>query len=1172
MSCISTDACRTTVRLEDLAPGAVLRGLVAGEVATVVQVATYGEGTVNVTYRLPSGDVGERLLFRADEPELTIVEADAAFSFTGDAAAYRLVSEARRIRLAHLFDPMLALSASVIEPLPHQITAVYGEMLPRQPLRFLLADDPGAGKTIMAGLYIKELLLRGDLTRCLIVAPGSLVEQWQDELAEKFDLRFTILTRERVEASRGNVFAEHPLLIARLDALSRSAELTDALRASEWDLVVVDEAHRMSAHHFGGEVKKTRRYQLGELLGALTRHLLLMTATPHAGKDEDFQLFLALLDPDRFEGRPRGESPPTQAADLMRRMVKEKLLRFDGTPLFPERRAYTVEYQLSDAEQHLYELVTRYVGEGMNRAAALEGPRRESVGFALTVLQRRLASSPEAIYQSLTRRRRRLTAQLEQGRLAQHLADLDPTARYTGYDDDALDELDAAEREAVEEEAAEALTSAQTLAELEAEIAELAELERIAERVRNAGVDVKWRELAGLLYEPQMVGPHGARRKVIIFTEHRDTLNYLVVKLRRLLGNDEAVVAIHGGIARDARRRVQQQFSQDKDVAVLVATDAAGEGINLQTAHLLVNYDLPWNPNRIEQRFGRIHRIGQEEVCHAWNVVASGTREGAVYKRLLDKVEEQRQAYAGQVFDVLGQAFQGAPLRDLLIEAIRYGDQPEVRARLEQVVDATVGEGLAALIEREALEAQVLQAADVAAIRRQMEEAQARRLQPHFIQAFFLEALRVLGGRAAERENGRFELTHVPASMRQRHRSDGRRAALLPRYHRITFRRDLTKVPGKPEAELVAPGHPLLDVAVDLLLDQHAGLLKRGAVFVDDSDPAEESRVLLALDHVVTDARPARGDGNVVVSRRVHFATLTKAGEMSNAGWAPYLDLRPPSDAELLLLADLRADPWLRGEVEPRVLAWAAATLARDHLEEVRTRTFARVDRTRTAVQARLTAEIHYWDQRALILYEQQQAGRQPRLNPDRARARADELQARLHRRAAELERERQLAAKPPVIVGAALVVPAGLLARLRGDRQGPPETYARSLEEVERRAVEAVLAAERRLGREPVEQRRNNPGYDIRSFPPAGESLFIEVKGRLLGADEVSVTRTEVLTLKNAADAGILALVCVHPDGPQHDEVRYVRRFFDGFEPHWAQTRVPVAWEAAWAAGTDPS
>jgi superfamily II DNA or RNA helicase len=320
--------------------------------------------------------------------------------------------------MAYLFDPWMAVHLSLVEPLPHQISAVYEEMLPRQPLRFLLADDPGAGKTIMTGLFIKELILRGDLERCLIVAPGNLTEQWQDELYQKFHLDFELFTNDRFEASRtGNAFNEIPLGIARLDKLSRNEAIQDLILASDWDLVVFDEAHKLSASVFGGEIKYTKRYRLGQMLTQRARHLLLLTATPHNGKEEDFQLFMALLDPDRFEGRFREGVHSVDAADLMRRMVKENLYKFDGTPLFPERRAYTVNYHLSDLEAALYGRVTEYVKEEFNRAEQLEKGRKGTIGFALMILQRRLASSPEAIYQSLRRRRERLEERLKEEKL-----------------------------------------------------------------------------------------------------------------------------------------------------------------------------------------------------------------------------------------------------------------------------------------------------------------------------------------------------------------------------------------------------------------------------------------------------------------------------------------------------------------------------------------------------------------------------------------------------------------------------------------------------------------------------------------------------------------------------------------------------------------------------------
>jgi superfamily II DNA or RNA helicase len=381
-------------------------------VVRVVTTEPVGDNALTVYYKTADGTLLERMLFRADEANLSLAEAGRPWAFDAAGDAFKLAAEAYRITLAHLFDPMMAVHTSNVEPLPHQITAVYESLLPRQPLRYVLADDPGAGKTIMAGLFIRELLMRADAKRVLIVAPGSLVEQWQDELFEKFGLSFTLFSRDQVEQSRGgNPFDDSDLLVARVDQLARAEDLQEKLKLSHWDLVVVDEAHKLSASYFGNKINKTKRFQLGDLLGSITRHFLLMTATPHNGKEEDFQLFMSLLDADRFYGRFRDGAHRVDVSDLMRRMVKEDLLKFDGTPLFPERRAYTVNYKLSDPEAALYCAVTEYVKEEMNRADQLEdGARKGTVGFALTALQRRLASSPEAIYQSLKRRRNKLQA------------------------------------------------------------------------------------------------------------------------------------------------------------------------------------------------------------------------------------------------------------------------------------------------------------------------------------------------------------------------------------------------------------------------------------------------------------------------------------------------------------------------------------------------------------------------------------------------------------------------------------------------------------------------------------------------------------------------------------------------------------------------------------------
>src|SRR5712692_2125132 len=748
----------------------------------------------------------------------------------------------------------------------------------------------------------------------------------------------------------------------------------------------------------------------------------------------------------------------------MRRMVKENLRKFDGTPLFPERIAHTVPYRLSNAEAQLYKAVTDYVREEFNRAEALQNDKRAgTVGFALTILQRRLASSPEAIYQSLCRRRERLEKRcrelelLQRGAVAMAIATAVPTLDAEDVED--LEEAPDIEVEAAEAEILDQATAARTIDELKAELATLGRLEALAGVVRRSGEDRKWRELAGLLsaiFTPAAIAHqvvadpalYGAgtippptpspRQKLVIFTEHRDTLSYLDTRVSTLLGRKDAVVVIHGGMGREERLKAQESFRHDPEVQVLLATDAAGEGINLQRAHLMVNYDLPWNPNRLEQRFGRIHRIGQTEVCHLWNLVADETREGDVYRKLLEKLEQARQALGGQVFDVLGKLqFDGRSLRDLLIEAIRYGDQPEVRARLTTVLDHALDRGqLQDLLEDRALAHDSMDASRVHRIREDMERADARRLQPHYIESFFLEAFQRLGGSAKQREPRRYEVTHVPAPVRNRDRVIGIGQPVLPRYERIAFEKSLVAPQGQPLAAFVCPGHPLLDATIDLTLERHRDLLRRGAVLVDERDPGVEPRMLFYLEHGIQDASVTRSGERRVISKRMLYVELDAAGQASHLHYAPYLNYRPlrPNELDIDNLLSHPACAWITRALEQKAVAHAIAQVVPTHLQEVRGRRLGWIDKTRAAVKDRLTKEIGYWDHRAEELKLQEQAGRaNARLNSQEARRRADELQGRLQKRMEQLDLEAQVSALPPVALGGLVVVPAGLLAELTG-------------------------------------------------------------------------------------------------------------------------------------------
>lgn len=667
-------------------------------------------------------------------------------------------------RHAELLDPFPLLASVRAEILPHQVEAVYGHMLRKRPLRLLLADDPGAGKTVMTGLYLREARLRGLISRALVVAPGGLVNQWLWEMEARFGLPFRPLNGEvlRAEGPKEELLA-HPLWVARLDVLARSLEGGLGALALEggWDLVVFDEAHRLSATLEGEEVRRTRRYRLGEALAQRSPNLLLLTATPHRGKTADFLLLLRLLSQEDF---PSLEEPPPRALleRFLLRRLKEDLVRLDGSRLFPERASRTLAYPLEGEELALYKRVTEYVLLGMGRAEGLPKDQRNAVGFALTLIQRRLASSPLALYRTLRRRREALERALEAGRLPRPLQDLEALEDEEDYP--AQDE-DTPLAEA---------TPARSLEELREEVAWLAFLERQAYRLYRSGLDRKWREFGRFLQEVRR------GEALLVFTEYRDTLEYLE---ERLQGLGVAYASVHGGLSPKEREAALARLRQrvgTGETFVLLATDAAGEGLNLQEARLVVNYDLPWNPVRLEQRFGRVHRIGQKKRCEMWNLLAENTREGRVFQVLFEKLERAEEELGGKVFDVLGELFRDRPLSSLLWRALE-GEEPPIELPQERL-SALSGRELA---QRVALE-------EVAHRLQAWEEV---RLVPERAEALLRKGVEALGGRAVEVGEGVFHLFGLPLALRS-----------LLREGRVSFRPERAG----EGVELLAPDHPFV--------------------------------------------------------------------------------------------------------------------------------------------------------------------------------------------------------------------------------------------------------------------------------------------------------------------------------------------------------------------------
>ncbi|MBG6184722.1 SNF2 family DNA or RNA helicase [Arthrobacter sp. CAN_A214] len=1144
--------------------GATISGLAGASSVRIISVDRLTDDSASVAYRTEAGALAEKIVFADMLVHLKAVEPGSAFAFDASPEAFLLAAEARRMRLAHLFDPLAALGTSNVEPLPHQLRAVYGEMLPRQPLRYVLADDPGAGKTVMAGLLIKELLLRGDAANVLVVSPGGLVDQWDEELREKFAIEVEMLTRDKI-LGEANPFNRGGLWLARLDMLARDSEsVLDKACTVDWDLIIIDEAHKMSASVWGGEVKKTKRYQMAEQLGKHTRNLLLMTATPHSGKEEQFQLFMALLDSDRFEGVAREGTRKVDVSDMMRRLVKEELLTFDGTRLFPERFAYTVRYELTGPEKDLYRAVTEYVREEMNRNDASDGDksRKVAVGFALTTLQRRLASSPAAIHRSLERRKKRLETELAESRLVA-LASKKDTDLYVPEDEEDLEELTDAEREAFEDKAIAAATASRTPEEL---IIEIEVLEQLLDRslaVKTSPTYAKWNSLRDTLDDNlEMRDSTGARRKVIIFTEHKDTLDDLVIRLTEKTGDPNSVITIHGGTKREDRKKAKETFEQDAKCVFLVATDAAGEGINLhKNAHLLINYDLPWNPNRIEQRFGRVHRIGQPNVCHMWSLVAKETREGDVYTRLLEKLDEQRAALGGRVYDVLGKMFEGNSLRDLMIEAIREGDKPERQRYLTEVVDAKIGEGIAEILEENQLVPSHLDESEVNEVRKQMERAEAARLQPHHVEAFFHKAFKDLGGNLRMRESHRYEIRSVPSEVKEHDRITGYGAPIVNAYHRVTFDPKYVRAPGNNHlATLVHPGHPLMSATMGVVTDRHHDALRRGTILIDRADFAIDPYVVSLLEHDVTDERTGRDGQPFVVSRRAQYVRVNTDGTITALTQSPIPNLDAATDDEKQAAQKVLQAPWCQAaDLDARVIKHASATVARNHATAVTASTQERVAKTERLVRDRLTKEINYWDQRAFELREQERAGKKTRLPAAQIEQRTEALARRLERRLKELEKERDISARPPRMTGACLVITQGWL-----DAQVNPEAAVHRAKEttrIERLAVDAVLRVERAHKHNTTEMPHNNPGYDIESETPAGLD-FIEVKGRFEGGETFVLTRQEAVTALNKGQRSVLALVRVLSD--DSTTVRYLRQPINQpIDPRAA--RVEFDWDPFW-------
>ena len=986
-----------------------------------------------------------RLLSQAELAQVRVVSKTAP-GLSGDAEAFFLAIEAHRIRFAHQFDPLLAVNVSQVDPLPHQIEAVYHHLLRNPRLRFLLADDPGAGKTIMAGLLLKELKYRGLVRRTLIVVPGHLKDQWLREMKERFGETFIVVDRAVMNATWGrNVWQEQPQIITSMD-FAKQDDVMAALAETRWDLVIVDEAHKMAAYRYGDKVDKTERYRFGERLSRSAQFLLFLTATPHRGDPENFRLFLDLLQPGMFAHTDLlMESVQSRDNPLFLRRLKEDLRDFEGRPLFPPRHVFTRTYRLNDEEKRLYNAVTEYVQTSYNRALLQE---KRNVAFALLILQRRMASSVRAVRRSLERRKRRLEELLG---LGQWLAE------GGRIDEEALEDAPEAERLRQEEDLLERLTAAETREELEEEIRQLGELVALAREAERHEIETKLGELRQVMEEEQI---RQRGEKLLIFTESRETLDYLAEKLRAW---GYAVVTLHGGLNLDARIRAEHEFRHRAQV--MVSTEAGGEGINLQFCSLMVNYDIPWNPNRLEQRMGRIHRYGQRNEVHIYNLVATDTREGKVLSALFNKLATIQQAMGSdRVFDIIGELVPGRTLKDLIVDAISQ------RRTLDEIVgeiQAVPDEEALRKTREAALEALATRHIDLLRVLGEDRRARENRLVPEYIEHFFQRACRFLEIAVERRRDGLWRVPSVPYDLRRVSQEfKDRYGEVFAQYNKLAFDKETARRLG---AEFTAPGHPLLETLIETILHRRETIT--GAVFADPDGQ---------LDGWLWFVQGELRDGNDQVAGKRLFAVFQPADgsdlRMVNSSILWDLKPLPPQASPEGCPAD--------GGIVSFVVEHALAPYRDEILHErQRQAEIVRKYGLRSLGQMALESQVK------LIDYDTRRAKGEPVPEAEIAneQRRKEEYEARKRALEEDLRRQTALLPASPEILGVARVVPL---------RETDP--VMRSDAEIEAIGMRVAMDYERRQGRTPEDVSAQNLGYDIRSTEPGGLVRYIEVKARV--------------------------------------------------------------------------
>lgn len=1090
-----------TAPSDSIHEGCILTGSLFNEPMRVETVRTGNDGTWTV------GLVGthtERFrkvtLTKQDIKGLTIL--DSGFTFDGDGHLLRLGLQAYSLGIAWEFDPYFGLSISRVDPLPHQLEAIYDYLLKLARVRFLLADDAGAGKTIMAGLLIRELQLRGLAERILIVCPANLSFQWQRELKEKFDEKFLVLKGGDIRDQFGvNQWLEQKKVITSLD-LAKRTEILPGLKQVHWDLIIVDEAHRMS---WTPPSRKTARYALGELLRDTSDNILLLTATPHKGNPANFSLFLQLLDADAYaDVRSIHEAMERRRAPFYLRRTKEAMVYFperqtDGTwaaeKIFTKRITHTVDFQIDGPEFDLYKEITRFVKRQSAKAAAQgDDPRARAVGFLMSLYQRRLASSTYAMRRSLENRARRLEEGIKK---AQELVRLAPPDL---PDSEEIEEMEENERERLEE-MLEAITLAGNAEQIREDIAELRGLAKQAQAVEGSDAEAKLSKLKDLLHQEGFFD-HPEQR-LLLFTEFKDTLDYLIQNLKTW---GFKVGCIHGGMKPGSRdepgtRLYSEQQFREGAIQVLVATEAAGEGINLQVCNILFNYDIPWNPNRLEQRMGRIHRYGQRKDCLIFNFVATNTIEGRVLQRLLEKLQEIRDALDDDaVFNVVGEVLPAAHVERVLRDYYsgKLGD-----ADLEERLLENVDEGRFRAICQNALEGLAAKKLNLEMLIERRARAQERRVVPETIARFIREAaeyvplkLKIIEGMAHT-----FEPARTPPTLQRHERDpDWKLPGLASKYPRCSTDREAAET---HNLEWVTPGHPLFEALRRHAYNKAAEVLGKGSCFysLEHEKPSRidfyRARVVDGLGHIVHErlfAVELIGDGE---------PRLREPNMLGN-----FSPAEPPEHIPAIT-------------AEPEASEWLHKSALQPFLEETRGERLAEVQRIVEHVELSLTELLQRADEEIGKANEDKErgiAGADGRLA--QAENRHAELLARRERRRKELERQRSLSLQAVERIASVLVLP-------HPEREAPDVRRMRPNLETEAIAMQVVMEHEQAQGRQVYDVHEKNLGYDITSLDlNSGELRLIEIKGLAAATGTILLTPNERRVAEDRRDCYWLYVV----------------------------------------------